>query len=107
MGVMEDSTDDLILDMVRLGHERAIAEAERRGLEIPEPADTSPDEIPDGYTFDDTEIGPDTPREKLPAGLLVEAVAGGDTEAARVLHARYPYLYDEDGKKIKYDKPLR
>ena len=97
---MQKLTDDLIIDMVRLGDEDAVAEAERRGLEIPPPVDTSMDEIPDFYTYDDTEVG-DVPLEKLPVGLLIEAVAGGDMEAARILHERYPYLYDETGTRIK------
>lgn len=103
---LEDSPDDLIIDMVRLGHEEAVFEANRRGLEIPPQGDTSADEIPEFITFDDVEIDDDTPREKLPVGLLVDAVAGGDAESARVLHERYPYLYDEAGKKIEYDEPL-
>lgn len=103
VGYLEELTDDLIIDMVRLGYEDAKAEAERRGLPIPEPVDTSMDEIPEDYAaFGDTENTEDVPLERLPAGLLKDLIAGGDTEAARVLHARYPYLYDEAGKRIVY-----
>lgn len=99
--------DDLVINMAKLGHEDAIAEATRRGLKIPEPPDTSADDgPPEFYAYGDSETTEDTPREKLPVGLLLDLISDGDPEAARVLHERYPDLYDEAGNEIEYaDEP--
>jgi len=89
----------------------AAEELRRRGLPVPVPysvrqhADVPVDGMPvlAGVGGLGDSIGPETPRDVLPVGMLNWMASDGDKSAQEELHHRYPFLYDEQGRALDPD----